>query len=231
MGLGGMLEIKNIKRLSITECPQLSTIDIKCDQLENAILRNNCNLTHIYINSKKLMNLDCSQCSKLRLENIGIYIFMKCNVLLCSNSCDGDVKRLEDKNYSIFLTRILRYLFNRFHSENLYKLDLALTLNKLELIDEKYYMFGSTRFNPSGLANNLSFITKAGTEALRITQQQIIELFMKNEFIDVLSIDEMLKVQLECLRVAVNYLKTTKVVRPLKELIFREIIKTPELFN
>jgi hypothetical protein len=43
------------------------------------------------------------------------------------------------------------------------KLELALTLNKLELIDEKYYMFGSTRFNPSSLANNLSFITKAGT--------------------------------------------------------------------
>ena len=99
---------------------------------------------------------------------------MKCNVLLCSNSCDGDVKRLEDKNYSIFLTRILRYLFNRFHSENLYKLDLALTLNKLGLIDERYYTFGGTRFNPSGLANNLSFITKAGTEAIRITQEQLI---------------------------------------------------------
>ena len=39
---------------------------------------------------------------------------------------------------------------------------------------------------------------------------------MKNEFIEVLSIDEMLKVQMECLRVAANYLKTTKISRPLK---------------
>ena len=42
------------------------------------------------------------------------YIFMEKNVLLCKNSCDGDVKRLEDKNYAIYLTRILRYLCNRF---------------------------------------------------------------------------------------------------------------------
>ena len=67
MGLAGMLEIRNIRRLSITECPNLVIIDIKADQLENAIMRNNSNLTHVYINSRKLINLDCSQCSKLRL--------------------------------------------------------------------------------------------------------------------------------------------------------------------
>ena len=89
-----MLQIKNLKRLTITSCPDLKIIDIKCDQLENVMLRNNVNLTNIYINSPILQNMDCSQCSKLRLQNIGIYIFMKRNVLLCNNSCDGDVKKL-----------------------------------------------------------------------------------------------------------------------------------------
>jgi hypothetical protein len=47
------------------------------------------------------------------------------------------VKRLEDPSYSIFLTRILMYLFNRFEESNIYKFELIMTLVKLDLIDEK----------------------------------------------------------------------------------------------
>ena len=114
INIAGGLQIKNLKYLSITNCPNLTIIDIKCEQLENATLRNNYSLTHIYINSHKLVNMDCSKCNKLRLENIGIYIFRDINVLLCQNSCDGDVKKLENPNFNVFLTRILRFLINRF---------------------------------------------------------------------------------------------------------------------
>lgn len=120
---------------------------------------------------------------------------MKINVLLCKNSCDGDVKRLEDKNYSIYLTRILRYLCNRFEESNTYKLELVITLNKLELLDEKFYRFGNTRMS-SNLGSLLNFITKAARETLRITQRQIIEIFLNNNEVDVLSVDELLKVQM-----------------------------------
>lgn len=65
--------------------------------------------------------MDCSECPKLRLENIGIYILKRVNVLICNYSCEGDVERLESKNYSVFLARILRYLFNRFEESNTYK--------------------------------------------------------------------------------------------------------------
>ncbi len=95
-------------------CSELTLIDLRADQLEHVTCRKNRALSEIYIYSQKLKNLDCSECTKLRLENIGIYILKKINVLICQNSCDGDVKKLEDKNYSTFLTRILRYLFNRF---------------------------------------------------------------------------------------------------------------------
>jgi hypothetical protein len=69
---------------------------------------------------------------------------------------------MEDSNYAIYLTRILRYLCNRFEESNNYKLDLVLTLHKLELIDDKLYKFGNARIG-GNWSSLLSFITKAGT--------------------------------------------------------------------
>lgn len=48
----------------------------------------------------------------------------------------------------------------------------------------------------SNVATLLNFITKAARETLRVTQRQIIEIFLSNANVDVLSIDELLKVQI-----------------------------------
>ncbi len=48
----------------------------------------------------------------------------------------------------------------------------------------------------SNLGSLLNFITKAARETLRITQRQIIEIFLNNNEVDVLSVDELLKVQM-----------------------------------
>lgn len=80
-------------------------------------------------------------------------------MLLCKNSSDGDVQNLEDSNYSIFLTRILGYLFNKFEESNFFKLELIITLIKLELIDEKLFGFKNSQISKS-LVN---FVAKAKT--------------------------------------------------------------------
>lgn len=80
------------------------------------------------------------------------------NVLLCSNSCDGDLKKLENNNYSTFLFRILRYLLNKYDS-NQVALDMIVTLMKVGAVDEKFFSFGSSTKISSSL---LSFVAKAG---------------------------------------------------------------------
>jgi hypothetical protein len=82
-------DFKNLKYLSIVGCRDLLNVNIKCEQLEQVTLRRNPSLTEIYVFSKKLKDMDCYECPKLRLENIGIYILKKVNVLLSPNCCDG----------------------------------------------------------------------------------------------------------------------------------------------
>jgi hypothetical protein len=38
--------------------------------------------------------MDLSDCPKLRLENIGIYILKRVNILLGQNGCEGEVAKL-----------------------------------------------------------------------------------------------------------------------------------------
>lgn len=82
-------DFKNLKYLSIVECRDLMNISLKCEQLERVTLRKNASLTEIYVFSKKLKDIDCNDSPKLRLENIGVYILKKVNVLLSPNCCEG----------------------------------------------------------------------------------------------------------------------------------------------
>jgi hypothetical protein len=61
-----------------------------------------------------MKNIDCTLSPKLKLENIGIYALKSFNVLVCEASCDGDIKKLYHKNYSLYLLRILRFMLYRF---------------------------------------------------------------------------------------------------------------------
>lgn len=123
--------------------------------------------------------MDCSECSRLRLENIGIYILKRINLLICQHSCDGDVKRLEDSNYSTFLTRILRYLFNRFEESNTYKLELIITLVKLDLVDGVLFGFKGSLSSKS----YLTVVAKLGKDLLTLVQTQLFDLFLKNSLV------------------------------------------------
>lgn len=54
---GSPVEIKHLKILSIIDCNQLLSIDLKCDILECLELRNNENLKSIFIFSLNLKNI------------------------------------------------------------------------------------------------------------------------------------------------------------------------------
>jgi hypothetical protein len=67
ISLSDTLQLSNLKYLSIIGCNDIVNIDIKSDQLEHVTLRRNRSLSEIYIYSKRFRNMDCSECTKLRL--------------------------------------------------------------------------------------------------------------------------------------------------------------------
>ena len=83
----------------------------------------------------------------------------------------------------------------------------------------------------SSWASLLSFVTKAGTETLKITQEEIIKLFLRNENVDVLSVDELLKIHIESLANIVSCLSAKKLKKEFREVVFNEIIRQPQLFE
>ena len=89
------------------------------------------------------------------------------------------MKRLEDSNYSTFLTRILRYLFNRFEESNTYKLELIITLVKLDLVDGALFGFKGSLSSKS----YLTVVAKLGKELLTLVQTQLFDLFLKNSLV------------------------------------------------
>lgn len=147
------------------------------------------------------------------------------------------MKRLEDPNYSVFLTRILRYLFNRFEESGTYKVELIITLVKLDLIDEKVFGLKGSSIHSKGL---LGVISKLGKDMLSLVQTQLFDLFLKNTLVDLLKVDELLKIEASSLRCIEVYLQRLmkereQGQRPFRkdfgELVFKEFIKIPQLYN
>lgn len=102
-----------------------------------------------------------------------------------------------------------------------------MTLIKLQLIDEKLIGLGRSQIYNKNL---MHIITKLGSDILDLVLSQIFDIFLRNELVDVLSLDELLLIDVRKLAVIENYfMKLIKVKknsndnfkRVFKAIIFR----------
>jgi hypothetical protein len=84
------------------------------------------------------------------------------------------------------LTKILSYLLNCFESSKTYKMELIMTLIRLELIDEKLL---GLKHNQIYNKNMTSTLAKLGLEVLDIAVSQIFDIFLRNDLVEVLNFD------------------------------------------
>lgn len=110
---------------------------MKCDILENVQLYNNRSLKNIYFSSviSSLKNIHCTKNPQLNLENLAIYVLKGINVCVCKVSCHGDFMKLYDKDYQLYLAKVVKYLYHRFEDQGV-KANIVLTLGKLNEIDQ-----------------------------------------------------------------------------------------------
>ena len=64
---GNSMEIKHLKVLSIAECPDLVSVDLKCDILESIELKDNPLLENLFVYSNFLKNIYCSHNPSMNL--------------------------------------------------------------------------------------------------------------------------------------------------------------------
>jgi hypothetical protein len=128
-------------------------------------------------------------------------------------------------------------LFNRFEESNTYKLELIITLVKLDLVDGALFGFKGSLSSKS----YLTVVARLGKELLTLVQTQLFDLFLKNSLVELLNIDELLKIESFSLRSIEGYLVKQMKLREeggqqsfRKEfagMVFKEFIKIPLFYN
>jgi hypothetical protein len=77
-----------------------------------------------------------------------------------------------------------------------------MTLIKLQLIDEKLI---GLKHNQIYNKNLVHIIAKLGSDILDLVLSQIFDIFLRNELVDVLNLDELLRIDVKLLIVIENY--------------------------
>lgn len=169
---GKSIEIKHLKTLSIIDCSDLVSIDLKCDILENLELRNNRSLETINVFSLNLRNIYLFNNPNVNFENIGVYIIKGINVLICKSSCHGDLMKVYAQDYETYVSYVMRYMMVKFFENSDSRYFIMLTLLKMREVDENLFtMGGITNFKGiSTIFKNFSteFEDRALIELLRV---------------------------------------------------------------
>lgn len=87
-------------------------------------------------------------------------------------------------------------------------MELIMTLIRLELIDEKLL---GLKHNQIYSKNMTSTLAKLGPEVLDIAVSQIFDIFLRNDLVEVLNFDELLKINVKHLTIIDDYF--TKVLK------------------
>jgi hypothetical protein len=77
-----------------------------------------------------------------------------------------------------------------------------MTLIKLQLIDEKLLGFKHNQIYNKGLVH---IISKLGSDILDLVLSQIFDIFLRNDLVDVLNLDELLKIDIKHLVIIEDY--------------------------
>lgn len=139
---GKSIEIKHLKTLTIIECHELISIDLKCDILENLELRNNKSLEIINVYSLNLKNIYVFNNPNVNFENIGIYIIKGINVLICKSSCRGDFMKVYSEDYETYVSYVLKFLMLKFFESGDSRYWIMLTLKKMKEVEESLFTYG-----------------------------------------------------------------------------------------
>lgn len=77
-----------------------------------------------------------------------MYIIKGINVLLCKNSCHGDIMKLYSENYDEYVSKLMKYLLHRFYTpESRY--NILLTMSKMKEVDDNLFaIVGITSLKP-----------------------------------------------------------------------------------
>lgn len=122
-------------------CENLTYIDVKSPALANIELKRNFNLESVFINSKVLQKISSISNPKLRIENIGFYIFTGVDVYIDEKSCYGDMKNIipseVDRDYTKKVYDLLLYILEHF-DEVKCKTNICLTMFKTGNLEQSF---------------------------------------------------------------------------------------------